>query len=62
MSKKLIFRFTLIVSIVMMMFGGAYLQQDCKSSGAIILSTGVALFFASPFISMVGRNDEDFKK
>lgn len=59
MTKTSLFRMTLIVTIVMMLLGGANLTITTSAFGIALLAIGILGFFASPFIAQLGKNEDE---
>jgi hypothetical protein len=62
MTKLTLFRVTLIVTVVMMMVGGALMTAKTVGLGVILVILGIAGFVCSPFISQLGKDDNDNDK
>jgi hypothetical protein len=59
MTKLTLFRITLIVTVVMMMLGGALMTAKTVGLGIILVVLGIVGFICSPFISQLGKDDDN---
>lgn len=59
MTKTILFRITLIVTVVMMMLGGAFLTGSTSTLGILLITWGVIGFLCSPLIAQLGKDDEN---